>query len=68
MPKSVVINTLKIGDYFTAKSIENPKDSEVWVFDGYNRFTKKYSGHKFNDISRFRDFSASTHVYINFTF
>jgi hypothetical protein len=62
------IEELKVGDLFTAKKIDNPKDTQVYVHDGYNRFTKKYSAHKFSDISAFREWKKGTIIYTDFEF
>lgn len=58
------INQLKKGDLFKVK--ESAKD--VYLYDGYNRFTKKYSAYKYEDINSFREFKKDTKVFINFEF
>ena len=37
------IQELKKGDYFTLKPIAEPKESQVYVYDGYDRSERKYS-------------------------
>lgn len=58
------INKLKRGDLFKVK--EGAKD--VYLYDGYNRSTGKYSAFKFDDINSFREFKKGTQVFINFEF
>lgn len=58
------INKLKKGDVFKRK--ESAK--EVYVYDGYNRFTRKYSAHKFDDICAYMEFKKGKEVFINFEF
>lgn len=58
------INQLKKGDFFKRK--ETSKD--VYVYDGFNRSTKKYSAFKFEDISDFMEFKKGTKVFIDFEF
>lgn len=58
------INELKKGEFFKRK--ENSKD--VFVHDGYNRSTKKYSSFKFEDISAFMEFKKGTKVFVDFEF
>lgn len=60
----VQINTLKKGSYFKL----NADTSIIWVYDGYNRSTGKYSAYKFDDINSFREFKKGKEVFINFEF
>ena len=62
------IQELKKGDYFTVKPIAEPKESQVFVYDGYDRSLKKYCATKFSDISIGREFKKDTEVYTEFTF
>jgi hypothetical protein len=62
------IQELKKGDYFTIKPIAEPKESQVFVYDGYDRSERKYCATKFSDISIGRTFKKDTEVYIDFTF
>ena len=62
------IQELKKGEYFTVKPIAEPKESQVFVFDGYDRSLRKYIGIKFNNISLDRAFKKDTEVYTEFTF
>lgn len=58
------INKLIKGDFFKVKE----GAQSVYVCDGYNRSTGKYSAFKFDDISSFREFKKGTKVFINFEF
>ena len=62
------IQELKKGDYFTIKPIAEPKESQVFVYDGYDRSDRKYWATKFSDISVGRGFKKDTEVYVDFTF
>lgn len=62
------IQELKKGDYFTVKPIAEPKESQVFVYDGYNRSDKKYVGIRFNDICSCREFKKDTEIYTDFIF
>lgn len=62
------IQELKKGDYFTIKPIAEPKESQVFVFDGYDRSDRKYVATKFSDICSSRLFKKDTEVYTDFIF
>lgn len=62
------IQELKKGDYFTVKPIAEPKESQVFVYDGYDRSERRYCATKFSDISSGRTFKKDTEVYTDFIF
>ena len=62
------IHELKKGCYFTLKPILYPKESQVFVYDGYDRSEKKYLACKFSDISVIRMLKKNTDVYTDFIF
>lgn len=62
------IQELKKGDYFTVKPIAEPKESQVFVYDGYDRGLRKYCATKFSNISVDRAFKKDTEVYTDFIF
>lgn len=64
----MTIKDLKIGDYFTIKPIEEPKETQVYIRGEYDRSSKKYCCGRFDDISYSRDFSGNKVVYTEFTF
>lgn len=61
--ENMTIEKVKKGNYFRLK-----ENSPIYVADGYNRTTKKYSTYKFDDISSFREFKNGTVVIVNFEF
>lgn len=65
---AVDIKRVKKGDYFTLKDIPEPKESQVWVMDGYDRGEKAYLAHKFSDVNNDRYFKPTTKVFVDFTF
>lgn len=64
----MALKDLKIGEYFTLKPIENPKENQVYIRGEYNRTEKKYECGRFDDISYTRYLSGKTEVYTDFTF
>lgn len=63
--KKVLLKSLKKGDFFRFKESES---SPVWVRDFYDRSTKKYAVHKFEDVNLFSLRSGSIFVYTDFIF
>lgn len=57
------IEQLKKGDLFII-----PEKKTVYVFDGYNRSTRKYSSYKFEDVNHFREFKKGMVINIDFDF
>lgn len=64
----MLIKDLKIGEYFTLKSIENPTEKQVFIRGEYDRTEKKYECGRFDDISYTHYLSGKTEVYTDFTF
>lgn len=64
----MTVKELKKGDMFTFKQIDEPKDSQVWIRDEYDRMSRKYLVICFNDINRQRLIKGDTNVYTEFTF
>ncbi len=62
------IKDLKIGEFFTIKPLEYPKESQVYIRGEYDRTEKKYDCGKFDDISCSRMFSGNKEVYTDFVF
>ncbi len=63
-----LLKDLKKGEFFTLKPIEEPKESQVYIRDDYDREEKKYFCQKWNDISDGRLLKGETKVYTEFTF
>ena len=64
----VKLKDLKVGDFFTIKLLENPKESQVYIRGEYDRREKKYCCGRFDDISYSRNFDGNKEVYTDFTF
>lgn len=64
----MTIKELKKGDFFTLKPIAEPKESQVYIRDEYDRADKKYLAIKFNDICSCRSLKPDTIVYTDFIF
>ena len=62
------IKDLKKDEFFTLKPIEYPKESQVWVFGGYDRSDRTYCAIKYSDIGDSRCFKGDKEVYTGFTF
>lgn len=62
------LKELKKGDWFTLKPIPEPKPSQVFIKDEYERSIRKYYALRFNDICSCRMLKGDTQVYTDFTF
>ena len=62
------LKDLKIGEYFTLKPIEEPKENQVYIRGEYDRTERKYECGKFSDISYTRYIDGNREVYTDFTF
>lgn len=62
------VRELKIGELFTRKPIEFPKESQVYIRGEYCRSDKRYSCTHWADISWSSGFKGDTVVYTGFTF
>lgn len=63
-----MLKDLKKGQWFTIKPLEEPKESQVFIREDYDRELKKYMCGKFDDISAYRYFKGDKIVYIDFFF
>lgn len=66
--KSVMLKDVKKGEMFILKPCEYPKESAVYIRDGYDRETKKYDCYKWSDVNHCTQKKGTTMVYIEFTF
>ena len=64
----MTIKELKTNEYFTRKPIEYPTESQVWVKDGYDRSSKKYECHRWDDVNRTCYLKATTQVFTDLIF
>lgn len=63
--KKTKVKNLNQGTYFKLK----PSDTApVWVRDHYDRASKTYACHKYDDYNHEKFLKGSQNVYINFTF
>lgn len=62
------LKELKKGDWFTLRDIHEPKESQVWIRDEYDRTERKYICVCFGDICRSRLIKGDKEVYTGFTF
>lgn len=67
-PTMKKVKDLKKGDYFTVSPIEEPKESQVWVLDSYDRTDHTYTAYRFSDINSWRTFKGDKPVCTGFTF
>ena len=65
---ATTLKDLKKGEYFTLKPIAEPKESQVYIKEDYDRSEKKYCCSKFSDICASRMLKPTTKVYTEFTF
>lgn len=66
--KQVPVKSLKKGDYFTLKQIDEPKQSQVWVMQGWDRYSRVYYATKFSDMNQSKEFKGTEKVFIDFYF
>lgn len=57
------IKDLALGDLFTLKHLEEPKDCQIWIRKHYDRSSKTYCAINWDDISRERFFKGDKEVY-----
>ena len=62
------IRELKKGEYFTLRPVDEPKESQVYIRDEYDRAERKYCAFKWSDVCYCRFFSGDKVVYVGFTF
>lgn len=63
-----MLKDLKKGQWFTVKPLEEPKESQVFIREDYDRGLKKYMCGKYDDISAYRYFKGDKIVYVDFFF
>lgn len=62
------LKDLKMGDWFTLKPIDHPKESQVYIRGEYDKTNKKYICSKFSDICYSRSLKGDTPIYTDFIF
>ena len=66
--KSVELKSLKQGEWFTKKAIDEPNGGQVWIRGEYDRELKKYCCYCWGDVNKYCFISGTKAVYIDFTF
>ena len=66
--QEIKLKDLKMGEYFTLKPIDEPKESQVYIRGEYDRSTKRFCCGKFCDISAWRNLKGDRVVYTDFYF
>ena len=64
----MTVKQLKQGDYFTRRPIAEPKESQVYVRDEYDRETRKYICYKWDDVKHYVLLKGTTEIYTDFIF
>ena len=62
------LKDLKLGEFFTRKLIDNPKESQVFIRCAYDRQTGKYPCQRYSDINDTVNLSGEALVYTEFIF
>ena len=62
------VKELKKGDFFTKKSISDPKENQVWIRGEYVRGMKKYECIRFSDANSFCYLPGNDPVFVDFCF
>lgn len=62
------VKEIKKGDYFTKKEIAEPRDSQVWVRGEYDRSSKKYEAHRFDDVNTTCFLPGDREIFTDFVF
>ena len=62
------LKDLKAGDMFTKKPIAEPKGSQVWIKQAYDRSVKKYEIMRWDDICDVRFMDGDKEVFVDFVF
>ena len=68
---SVKVKDLKKGAFFTLKDVSGLTfipECVVWVRGDYDRTSKKYECHKYDDVNHFSYFRGERVVFTDFTF
>lgn len=62
------LKDLKKGEFFTLKSIDEPKENQVYIRGEYDRAERKYDCGRCDDISYSRYLRGETTVYTDFVY
>ena len=62
------LKDLKAGDMFTKKPIAEPRESQVWIRQAYDRSAKKYEIVRWDDICDVQLMDGNKEVFVDFVF
>lgn len=62
------LSTLKKGDFFTLKPIDEPNEMQVYIKGDYDRASKTFCCAKFGDVNYERNFKGTKDVFVEFVF
>ena len=62
------LKDVKPGEFFTLKPTPEPKESQVYIRDDYDRSERKYLCRKFSDVNAWRYLKGDRIVYTEFYF
>ena len=68
MAQAKKLKDLKVGDWFTLKPYDFPRESQVYIRGEYDRASKKYGCGKWDDIGASREYKGDKIVYVDFIF
>ena len=63
-----LLKDVKKGEFFTKKPIEEPKETQVFIRDEYDRGEKKYEITRFSEFCNTAFLKGTAKVYTGFTF
>lgn len=65
---ATAIKDLKKGDFFTKRSIDEPREDQVWVCGDYDRSSRRYECCRFDDVNTTCFLIGGRQVFTDFTF
>lgn len=66
--KAKELRKVKEGEIFTLKELPEPKESQVWIRNHYDRASKTFSASNYADVNRERFLKPNRIVYTDFIF
>ena len=63
-----LLKDVKKGEFFTKKTIEEPKETQVFIRGEYDRGERKYEISRFSDFCNTAYLKGTAKVYTGFTF
>lgn len=62
------VRDLRLGEYFTLKPIEHPKENQVFVRGAYCKSDRKYDCNRWDDVNAVRSLPGDREVFVDFVF